>query len=60
MLIYFSVAASEEIAAAFKYFEQQQSGLGFRFIADVDEALARKCSQPLACGIHPVKTFLAA
>jgi plasmid stabilization system protein ParE len=52
MRVYFSIAASEELEAAFEYFQQQQSGLGFRFTADIDEALARIRSQPLAW--HPL------
>ncbi len=46
--LYFSSAAREELDAAFDYLEQQQLGLGYRFTADVDDALARIRSQPLA------------
>jgi plasmid stabilization system protein ParE len=55
MRVYFSAAASEELAAAFEYLEQQQAGLGFRFTADVDAALVRIRSQPLAW--HPLGKY---
>ena len=41
MLLYFSTAAQQELDDAFEYLELQQLSLGYRFTADVDEALAR-------------------
>ncbi len=55
MRVYFSAAASEELAAAFEYLEQQQAGLGYRFTADVDAALVRIRSHPLAW--HPLGKY---
>ena len=50
--LYFSTAAREELDEAFKYLERQQLGLGYRFTADVDDALTRIRSRPLAW--HPL------
>jgi plasmid stabilization system protein ParE len=50
--LYFSSVAREELDEAFEYFERQQLGLGYRFTADVDDALGRIRSQPLAW--HPL------
>ena len=52
MLLYFSTAAQQELDDAFEYLELQQLSLGYRFTADVDEALARIRNQPLAW--HPL------
>lgn len=52
MRLFFSAAARDELDKAFQFLEQQQSGLGYRFTADVDEALARILNQPLAW--HPL------
>ena len=52
MLLSFVTAAREELGEIFAYLEEQQPGLGFRFTADVDEALSRIQSQPLAW--HPL------
>ena len=52
MRLYFSEAASRELDETFVYFEQQQTDLGYRFVAEVDEALARIRNQPLAW--HPL------
>lgn len=56
MRIYFSTAAREELDEAFAYLEEQQPGLGYRFAADVDEALTRIRSQPSAW--HPLGSNL--
>ncbi|MCX7192150.1 MAG: type II toxin-antitoxin system RelE/ParE family toxin [Proteobacteria bacterium] len=56
MHLYFSIAAREELDEAFEYLELQQLGLGYRFTNDVDEALARIRSQPLAW--HPLNKYL--
>ena len=52
MRLYFSKAASRELDEAFAYLEHQQADLGYRFVADVEEALARIRHQPLAW--HPL------
>lgn len=52
MRLYFSEAARDELDEAFVFMEQQQNGLGYRFTADVDEALSRIRNQPLAW--HPL------
>lgn len=52
MRLYFSGAARDELDEAFVFLEQQQNGLGYRFTADVDEALSRIRNQPLAW--HPL------
>lgn len=41
MELYFSPAAQIELDEAFAFLEGEQSGLGYRFTADVDEALGR-------------------
>ncbi len=48
MHLYFSEAARQELDESFVYHEQQQPDLGYRFVADVEEALARIRNQPLA------------
>lgn len=52
MQLYFSAAARQELDDAFEYLELQQPDLGYRFTADVDEALIRIRTQPLAW--HPL------
>jgi plasmid stabilization system protein ParE len=52
MHLFFSEAARQELDEAFAYHEQQQPDLGYRFVADVEEALARIRNQPLAW--HPL------
>lgn len=54
--LYFSEAAQLELDEAFAYLEEQQSGLGYRFTSDVDEALARIRYQPFAW--HPLSKHL--
>lgn len=56
MRLFFAAAAREELDEAFAYLEQQQPGLGYRFAADVDEALVRIRKQPLAW--HPLSNDL--
>ena len=56
MRLYFAAAAREELDAAFEYFELRQTCLGYRFIAEVDEALLRIRNQPLAW--HPLGKYL--
>ena len=56
MQIYFSEAARQELDEIFAYLEQEQAGLGYRFTADVDEALSRVRHQPLAW--HPLERNL--
>ena len=41
MDLYFSPAAQLELDEAFAYLEGEKTGLGYRFTADVDEALRR-------------------
>jgi plasmid stabilization system protein ParE len=48
----FSLAARVELDEAFDYLEGEQLGLGYRFTADVDEALDRIRMYPLAW--HPL------
>ncbi len=48
----FSLAAQVELDEAFAYLEGQEPGLGYRFTADVDEALGRIQVYPLAW--HPL------
>jgi len=50
--LFFSEAARLKLDEAFTYLEREQPGLGYRFTADVDEALARTRHQPLAW--HPL------
>jgi plasmid stabilization system protein ParE len=45
---FFSEAAQKELDDAFCWLEQEQAGLGYRFTADVDEALKRIRQQPHA------------
>jgi plasmid stabilization system protein ParE len=52
MRIGYSLAAWQELDEAFAYLEAEQPGLGYRFTADVDEALARIRQQPHAW--HPL------
>lgn len=52
MEVFFSAAARSELDEAFGYLEDEAPGLGYRFVADVDEALARIRSFPLAW--HPL------
>ncbi|MDP1613576.1 MAG: type II toxin-antitoxin system RelE/ParE family toxin [Sulfuritalea sp.] len=52
MDLYFSPAAQVELDDAFAYLEGEQPGLGYRFTADVDEALGRIRMYPLAW--HPL------
>jgi plasmid stabilization system protein ParE len=56
MDVFFSAPARKELDDAFEYFELQQPGLGYRFAADVDEALSRIQRQPLAW--HPLGSNL--
>ncbi|MDP1966653.1 MAG: type II toxin-antitoxin system RelE/ParE family toxin [Reyranella sp.] len=48
MDLYFSLAAQLELDDAFAYLEREKTGLGYRFTADVDEALYRIQTHPLA------------
>ncbi|MDP2825506.1 MAG: hypothetical protein Q8O52_22840 [Sulfuritalea sp.] len=48
MNLYFSPAAQVELDEAFAYLEGEEPGLGYRFTADVDEALGRIQMYPLA------------
>jgi plasmid stabilization system protein ParE len=48
MRLFYSEAARLELDEAFTYLELEQPGLGYRFTADVDEALARIRRQPVA------------
>jgi len=48
MQLFFSEAAQQELDDAFNWLEQEQAGLGYRFTADVDEALKRIRLQPHA------------
>ena len=48
MQLFFSEAAKQELDDAFNWLEQEQAGLGYRFTADVDEALKRIRQQPHA------------
>ena len=41
MRLFYSKAARLELEEAFAYLEREQPGLGYRFTADVEEALAR-------------------
>ena len=52
MDIYFSPAAQLELDEAFAYLEGEETGLGYRFTTDVDEALRRIQIYPLAW--HPL------
>jgi len=52
MDIYFSPAAQLELGETFAYLEDEETGLGYRFTADVDEALCRIQMHPLAW--HPL------
>lgn len=52
MDLYFSPAAQLELDEAFAYLEGEKTGLGYRFTADVDEALRRIQMYPLAW--HPL------
>lgn len=56
MDLYFSPAAQVELDDAFAYLEGEQPGLGYRFTADVDEALDRIRMYPLAW--HPLNRNL--
>ena len=51
MELRFSVAAQVELDEAFTYLEAEQAGLGYRFTADIDEALGRIRMHPQAW--HP-------
>ena len=48
MQLFFSEGAQQELDDAFNWLEQEQAGLGYRFTADVDEALKRIRQQPHA------------
>ena len=50
--LYFSPAAQLELDEAFAYLEGEETGLGYRFTTDVDEALRRIQLYPLAW--HPL------
>jgi plasmid stabilization system protein ParE len=52
MDIYFSPAAQLELDDAFAYLEDEETGLGYRFTADVDDVLCRIQTHPLAW--HPL------
>ncbi|MDO9450494.1 MAG: type II toxin-antitoxin system RelE/ParE family toxin [Rugosibacter sp.] len=52
MELRFSVAAQVELDEAFGYLEAEQADLGYRFTADIDEALGRIQMYPLAW--HPL------
>lgn len=52
MDFYFSPAAQLELDEAFAYLEGEKTGLGYRFTADVDDALRRIQMYPLAW--HPL------
>ena len=52
MELRFSVAAQVELDEAFRYLEAEQAGLGYRFTADIDEALGRIRMHPQAW--HPL------
>lgn len=52
MELRFSVAAQVELDEAFGYLEAEQAGLGYRFTADIDEALGRIRMHPQAW--HPL------
>lgn len=52
MDLYFSPVAQLELDEAFAYLEGEKTGLGYRFAADVDEALRRIQMHPLAW--HPL------
>lgn len=52
MDLHFSPAAKIELDEAFAYLEGEQPGLGYRFTADVDEALGRIRMYPVAW--HPL------
>lgn len=52
MEVFFSPAAQIELDEAFVYLEGEGSGLGYRFTADVDEALSRIRLFPFAW--HPL------
>jgi toxin ParE2 len=56
MRLYFSEAALLELDEAFAFLEQKQPGLGYRFTAEVDEALSRIRRQPQAW--HPLSKNL--
>jgi plasmid stabilization system protein ParE len=56
MRLFYSEAARQELDEAFAYLELEQAGLGYRFTADVDEALARIRQQPFAW--HPLGRHL--
>lgn len=52
MKVRLSRAAHLELREAFDYYEQEQSGLGQRFLDDVEHARQRILQQPL--GWHPL------
>lgn len=52
MEVFFSPAAQAELDEAFEYMEGEEPGLGYRFTADVDEALGRIRLFPFAW--HPL------
>lgn len=54
MKLYFSEAARRELDDAFAYLEQEQAGLGYRFTADVDEALSLEYHFNPWLGVHSV------
>lgn len=56
MRLFFSEAARLELDEAFAYLEREQTGLGYRFSADMDAALARIHQQPFAW--HPLGRHL--
>ncbi|OGS88258.1 MAG: hypothetical protein A2061_06315 [Gallionellales bacterium GWA2_59_43] len=57
MDLYFSPVAQLELDEAFAYLEDEETGLGYRFTADVDEALRRiqiypQAWHPLGCNLR--------
>lgn len=52
MDLYFAPVAQLELDETFAYLEDEKTGLGYRFTADVDEALRRIQVHPLAW--HPL------
>ena len=48
MKITFLRTAEKELDDAFEYYESEQAGLGFRFLAEVEHSLSRVTGQPLS------------
>ena len=45
--------AEEELKAAARWYEQQRSGLGYEFVAAIDDALRETQEQPAAMSLYP-------